>query len=1040
MKALLSKFFVKKYLILLTIVLSFSLTVAAVCYSPYYTHPDLTAQMAVLYNQKNSGVQVSSAEIAWLRQGAIEEDEPPRWINHFYDPVHGVGWGGKHAGDIDEKSALAEGTDMAPLQPLPSIYWSTNQEAQAVYRQFGNQTWQKAIWSYLTGDKESAFKALGHILHLVEDASVPDHTRNDTHTHLHGDPGSPFETYAESFTNTNRLNIGFTLSNQNLPVYGSIYDVFFDVAKYSNSHFFSEDTINNSEFLNPNLANVLKVGEYLYDKNSDIYLAKYVNFRLDSLYTTNDSDYVLPSYKDHLFPKVILSGAGVIKLFFEEVNRYAQKPETLEPLVPNQPLSWLETLLNSPGGAIKQPGVAFYQNVLTNIGLGQQATNQLDSTANSILNVPIPPNSYSPALFEPSTGTLSLLPESKKINLQVNALDNNLLAADFNQIDYPEVTSTALIGSVDVSTDQEKDALLYSQAPVNISGDLSDSEKNYIRSAIANIPIDSSPANAAGVALALGAALAALGYTVKARLVNGQSVFDIIKQVPRTVYDAVTTKTEVLAPTVHQEIEYMDVPVTQIFSKPVQIVKDVIETSYAWVQEAVPVVRQVAKTVYDYVVSLVPETMRNFIGGVWQSITNLVSKIVPVVKTVYQTIVDTVYRWVKKPVEYIKTITQTVWQNITQTVIQKIPVIKDIVEYDTKTVSNTTAQARTVYDSIAVGSISTSILPSEAVMKAPAEVVPPVAKPLPEVPPYLYLWIGYDGPNMIKSYVMLVDGVWHPVSDPSSIEKIYGNILDKIPNAAGLTDRFSTSGGSQTFLKSWQMLSDVFRDGTLPYTPEAYARGEPGTGHPVGWAWQPVEMIDPRTNIIYSVDLAAVSDFETQLGWQRTDSGLFTTAELNEALRSGEGYDLVKNFRKQLAYTTDTSKLALPSAGVGEPTPFQIYFNAQIAAGKNAADILANNPYMEGGTAYVSPISGEQMTSYKLFDIPFKPSLSGSQMRSVQNMLAVRANQGFNLNQTDAQNFAFAIGAANWQQFVGSTPAQALALSTPQQIWSVAVN
>ena len=33
----------------------------------------------------------------------------------------------------------------------------------------------------LGGDKAYGLEALGHVLHLLEDATVPDHTRNDPH-------------------------------------------------------------------------------------------------------------------------------------------------------------------------------------------------------------------------------------------------------------------------------------------------------------------------------------------------------------------------------------------------------------------------------------------------------------------------------------------------------------------------------------------------------------------------------------------------------------------------------------------------------------------------------------------------------------------------------------------------------------------------------------------------------------------------------------------------------------------------------------------
>ncbi|MSU75421.1 MAG: hypothetical protein EXS55_02830, partial [Candidatus Magasanikbacteria bacterium] len=285
--------------IVLAIFLAIVLPLAAVSYSPFYTHPDLTEQMARLFNNTNQGTTpvITNSQINWLRQGAIDEDQPPRWINHFFDPVHDQALSGKHAGTFTPAQALKEGREMGPLKPLTSVNWATNQSAQVQYRQFGNQTWQKAISSYLAGDESSAFLALGHILHLVEDASVPDHTRDDVHSHLHSDPGSPFEDYAEHYTNTHNLTLAQDLVHATIPTYDNVQYAFKDIADYSNHNFFSEDTIsNNSEdgFNFPDLKSLQEKDGYLYDDKNDIYLSKIIHKAgREDQYTTNDKDVVL---------------------------------------------------------------------------------------------------------------------------------------------------------------------------------------------------------------------------------------------------------------------------------------------------------------------------------------------------------------------------------------------------------------------------------------------------------------------------------------------------------------------------------------------------------------------------------------------------------------------------------------------------------------------------------------------------------------------------------------------------------------------------
>ncbi|MEK7658072.1 MAG: lamin tail domain-containing protein [Patescibacteria group bacterium] len=320
-------------------------------YSPYYTHPDLTEEIAKLFNSKtaNSDLKISVNETQWMRKGAIDEDEAPRWINHFYDPVYKEGWKGRHFGYLTQEQGLYKGESMAPKPTIASIDWVTNQEYQSVYgRQYGNQTWQKAIKSYIDGDKKSAFIALGHILHLIEDVSVPDHTRNDTHADLYGDPGSPYEEYSKKYTNFNKLNIAENLKNKPLPNFLTIQSAFEYLATYSNNNFFSEDTINNEEYIKPNLKTLQKENGYLLDAEKKIYLAKYIQSGMKIEYTLNDEFFVLPSYFSNLAPQAVLAGASVLNLFFQEVEKYKQNSELLPEIIPDSNEAVLSYLKKSP--------------------------------------------------------------------------------------------------------------------------------------------------------------------------------------------------------------------------------------------------------------------------------------------------------------------------------------------------------------------------------------------------------------------------------------------------------------------------------------------------------------------------------------------------------------------------------------------------------------------------------------------------------------------------------------------------------------------
>lgn len=330
----------------------------AIAYDQHSTHPSLTYEMAQYFNIKNNKPEynLTSQETKWLMRGAEDEDEPARWINHFYDPVHGVGWSGKHFGSLSQAEGYKTGADIAPRESLPSYQWVTNQDYQSAYgSEYGNQTWQKAIKLFADGNKQAAFVALGHTLHIVEDATVPDHVRDDSHPGIEGDPGSPFEGFSKDETDKGELQVAENLKNDLLQL-DSIGLAIQNLSRYTNANFFSEDTISNIEFNEPYNSSeiiIIKIGDNIakYKVKDGVYLARIIS--QDTLtgsfvYTTRDKNFVLPSYRDHLFPKAVLTGASVIKLFFEEVEKYKKNPELMEPVVANQYTPFLVALAQAP--------------------------------------------------------------------------------------------------------------------------------------------------------------------------------------------------------------------------------------------------------------------------------------------------------------------------------------------------------------------------------------------------------------------------------------------------------------------------------------------------------------------------------------------------------------------------------------------------------------------------------------------------------------------------------------------------------------------
>ncbi|MDD3098554.1 MAG: hypothetical protein PHU82_01880, partial [Candidatus Pacebacteria bacterium] len=163
-------------------------------YDAKTTHPNLTELTVDFYNQSFPAHFLSNLEKQWLMQGSIEEDNGVRSINHFYDPVFNKTW---QFGGVEHF-----------FPSLNAKEWGQNPFAQAVYDPLyvaligpvakspifskTNFTWQRAIYEYLKGNKEMAFKSLGHVLHLIQDMSVPEHTRQNVHIFFIDSANSPY--------------------------------------------------------------------------------------------------------------------------------------------------------------------------------------------------------------------------------------------------------------------------------------------------------------------------------------------------------------------------------------------------------------------------------------------------------------------------------------------------------------------------------------------------------------------------------------------------------------------------------------------------------------------------------------------------------------------------------------------------------------------------------------------------------------------------------------------------------------------------------
>ncbi len=306
------------------------------------THAFLTSAAVDFYNGNSAGAKFPDSLRNYLIDGSIREDDAPRWLNHFYDPVFQRGLtydttidpiniGGDWESSKEwANDAGAQNSFLYKVVPAVASVLSAIEKGKiSDILSDSNFTWQRAIDLYKAGKKEESMFALGHVIHLIEDASVPDHTRNDPHVF-----GSPYETFAAKFTfQAPDTDLTQRLSGKSPVVLADLGSYFDGVATYSNNNFYSQDTIGlQSGYVLPaaDMSNVdARNGKYYVmgrDSEGNEYplLKKSsllgILFDVKGVSITTDDELVKSSYWSLLSTKAVQYAAGVMDLFFKEVE------------------------------------------------------------------------------------------------------------------------------------------------------------------------------------------------------------------------------------------------------------------------------------------------------------------------------------------------------------------------------------------------------------------------------------------------------------------------------------------------------------------------------------------------------------------------------------------------------------------------------------------------------------------------------------------------------------------------------------------------
>ena len=85
---------IKMMKIILPLTAIFFMAIPIRAYSPNTTHHGLTSEIVKLFNHYYPDKKFNTEETNWLKVGSVDEDHDIRPMNHFYDPLSGLGlWG-----------------------------------------------------------------------------------------------------------------------------------------------------------------------------------------------------------------------------------------------------------------------------------------------------------------------------------------------------------------------------------------------------------------------------------------------------------------------------------------------------------------------------------------------------------------------------------------------------------------------------------------------------------------------------------------------------------------------------------------------------------------------------------------------------------------------------------------------------------------------------------------------------------------------------------------------------------------------------------
>ncbi|MDO8576371.1 MAG: hypothetical protein Q7R90_03580 [bacterium] len=290
------------------------------------THEGITQAIVQGY-EKLHGDTLDSSEGQRIIAGSSSEDDDWRFLNHFYDPINyrgltvlGISLGQPSEGWAYDTRGQSSWRCVAYFPCSHDIKYNDK-----LFSSPADYSWDRAIYEYVYGDKQRGLEAVGHALHFVEDATVPAHVRNDQHGHI-GSVGDadPYETFTSQFTAAN-ISVPNNLSN--VPTYSSLSSYLDHVARFTNTHFVSKDTMF-SDFNSPTISGLRQSDDgFLYDKTLGLRVVAFesktdTHNRTTYTYSLKDTKQLALTDNWNVLSKTaIVNGIGIIDLFFKSVEQ-----------------------------------------------------------------------------------------------------------------------------------------------------------------------------------------------------------------------------------------------------------------------------------------------------------------------------------------------------------------------------------------------------------------------------------------------------------------------------------------------------------------------------------------------------------------------------------------------------------------------------------------------------------------------------------------------------------------------------------------------